>query len=278
MLGVRLLGGFRLWREQVLLPVKTQALRELLSYLILNNKPIRRETVAEDLWGEQTTGDACKKLRQQLWLLRSLLSEHHLSEFQLSEDENHDTLHLEIGKDVEIDVFQIRQAWQLLAPGVSISLVEMDILNRAVSLYESDLLEGCNAQWCLQERERYRDLMGSIFERLIASCKERARWQQAFEYTQKALLLEPTRESVHYQAIWLHVQQADYVGALRQFERCTRVLQDAFGVKPSPATTALISVGTPYSGADRRTNPSLLETVMQMQNTLSDLVQRFEKT
>ena len=92
MLGVRLLGGFRLWREQVLLPVKTQALRELLSYLILNNKPIRRETVAEDLWGEQTTGDACKKLRQQLWLLRSLLSEHHLSEFQLSEDENHDTL------------------------------------------------------------------------------------------------------------------------------------------------------------------------------------------
>ena len=278
MLGVRLLGGFRLWREQVLLPVKTQALRELLSYLILNNKPIRRETVAEDLWGEQTTGDACKKLRQQLWLLRSVLSEHQLSEFQLSEDENHDTLHLEISKDVEIDVFQIRQAQRLLAPGIPIGLAEIEILNRAVSLYESDLLEGCNAQWCLQGRERYRDFMGSIFERLIASCKEHARWQQAFEYTQKALQLEPTRESVHYQAIWLHVQQADYVGALRQFERCTRVLQDAFGVKPSPATTALISFGTPYSGADRRTNPGLLETVMQMQNTLSDLVQRFEKT
>ena len=61
MLEIRLLGGFSLWREQVPVPIKTQALRELLSYLILNNKPIRRETVAEDLWGEQTTGDACKK-------------------------------------------------------------------------------------------------------------------------------------------------------------------------------------------------------------------------
>ncbi len=278
MLEIRLLGGFSLWREDVFVPIKTQALRELLSYLILNNKPVQRETVAEDLWGQQTTGDACKKLRQQLWLLRSLLSEHQLSEFQICDDENHDTLHLEISKDVEIDVFQIRQAQKLLAPGIPIGLTEIEVLNRAVRVYQSDLLEGCTAEWCLQERERYRDLMGSIFERLIASCKEHARWQQAFEYTQKALLLEPTRESVHYQAIWLHLQQADYVGALRQFERCTRVLQDAFGVKPSPATTALIGFGTPYNGVDRRTNPGLLETVLQMQNTLLDLLQRFEQT
>ena len=279
MVQMRLLGSFGLWHEQVVVPVKTQALRELMAYLALQNKPVRREVVASDLWGEQTTGDALKKLRQQLWLLRSLLNDHDLCEIELLECEHQDTLQLELHGNVEVDVYQLRQAGRLLAPGLKLGASELALLDQATTHYQSDLLEGCCAEWCLRERERYRDLMGSIFARLIAYCQERAQWKKGFEYAQQALQLEPTRESVHYQAILLHVGQGDFGAAIRQYERCAQALKDAYGVAPSASTQALIGYGTTPSSFGTQTKYcDLLETVQRLQSMLCTLVQSLEKT
>ncbi len=277
MLEVQLFGNFGLWRDGIALPVKTQALRELLGYLMLYPKPLRRETVASDLWGEQTTtSNALKKLRQQLWVLRSWLNEYQVSEIQVHECQNQDTLQLEIATSVKIDLYQLRDAGKLLHSGLAIQAEQLMILQQAIALTGHELLEGNHAGWVLPERERYVDLTGSILERVIAVYQEDADWDQADYYMQKALQLEPTRESVHYQAIDLHAKQGDVVGAIRQFERCTKALKEAFGVEPCAATKALIDFSKPANGSSS-SHQHLLELVVRIQQTLADLMGRFEK-
>jgi DNA-binding SARP family transcriptional activator len=277
MLEIHLLGNLGLWRDGIALPVKTQAMAELLCYLVLHPKALRRESVASDLWGEQTTtGNALKKLRQQLWVLRSWLSEHQLHEMKLHECENHDSLQLEVAANVKIDVYQLHDAGRLLNLGLAIQESQLMVFEQATLMAGHELLEGNRAEWVLQERERYRDLMGSILERLIAVCQERGCWDKAREYLQKALQLEPTRESVHYQAIDLHAKQGDVVGAIRQFERCAKALKEAFGVEPCAATRALLNFNTPAS-VSGSSHQNLLEMVVRIQQTLADLLCRFEK-
>jgi DNA-binding SARP family transcriptional activator len=276
-LEVRLLGNFGLWRDGIALPIKTQAMAELLCYLVLHPKALRRESVANDLWGDQTTtGNALKKLRQQLWVLRSWLNEHQLHELELHECENHDSLQLEVAANVKIDVYQLHDAGRLLNLGLAIQEGHIMVFERAALLAGHELLEGNRAEWVLQERERYRDLMGSILERLIAVCQEQGCWDKAREYLQQALQLEPSRESVHYQAIDLHAKQGDFFGAIRQFERCSKALKEAFGVEPCAATRALLNFNTP-SSASGSSQQNLLEMVARIQQTLAELMGRFEK-
>jgi DNA-binding SARP family transcriptional activator len=276
-LEIHLLGNLGLWRDGIALPVKSQAMAELLCYLVLHPKALRRESVASDLWGEQTTTtNALKKLRQQLWVLRSWLSDHQLAEIKLYECENHDTLQLEIAQSVRLDVNQLRDAEKLLHLGLAIQANQMVILKKAIALAEHKLLEGNSAEWVLRERERYLDLMGNILERLIAICQTHGCWDQAHSYMQKALQLEPTRESVHYQAIDLHAKQGDVVGAIRQFERCTKALKEAFDVEPCAATKALLNFGAPAS-VSGSSHQHLLEMVLEIRQTLGDLMGRFEK-
>ncbi len=215
-------------------------------------------------------------MRQQLWVLRSWLNEHQLHEIELHECENHDSLQLEVAANVNVDVYQLHGAGRLLNLGVAIQESQLMVFEQAALLAGRELLEGNRAEWVLPERERYRDLMGSILERLIAVCQEQGCWDKAREYLQKALLLEPTRESVHYQAIDLHAKQGDFVGAIRQFERCSKALKEAFGVEPCAATKALLNFGAAPNGSGS-SHQNLLEMVVQIRQTLSDLMGRLEK-
>ena len=74
-LQVRLFGKFSLARDgQALSTLGPHKVQEVLAYLLLfRDRPHARETLAGVLWGDTTTAQSKKHLRQALWQLQGAL-------------------------------------------------------------------------------------------------------------------------------------------------------------------------------------------------------------
>ena len=74
-LQVRLFGRFSLARDGQALPtLGPHKVQEVLAYLLLfRGRPHARETLAGVLWGDTTTAQSKKHLRQALWQLQGAL-------------------------------------------------------------------------------------------------------------------------------------------------------------------------------------------------------------
>ena len=72
-----LFGKFNIERDtEQVYGMKAHTVQELFSYLLLfRGRPQPRETLSEILWGNQSTNESRKKLRQTMWRLRLALGE-----------------------------------------------------------------------------------------------------------------------------------------------------------------------------------------------------------
>lgn len=73
---IQLFGTFRIWHHsQVLEGLTSQRAQELLSYILLyRDRPHHREMLAGKLWGECSTQQTQKWLRQALWQIHTALN------------------------------------------------------------------------------------------------------------------------------------------------------------------------------------------------------------
>jgi DNA-binding SARP family transcriptional activator len=223
-----LLRGFELQVGQRPVALIASAQR-LVAFLALKDKLLTRAYVAETLWPETTVTRASANLRSSLWraqrACRPLI---HAS-----------ARHLGLGADVAVDIRgAMRQAHRLLDRASP-----ADRLDGAIrSDLAADLLPDWWDDWVLVERERYHQLrlhaLEAICERLTAA----GRYGEAIDAGLAAVRAEPLRESAHQILIKAHLAEGNRCEAVRQFERCRRLLLDELGLQPSPALHALLPV------------------------------------
>jgi DNA-binding SARP family transcriptional activator len=81
---------------------------------------------------------------------------------------------------------------------------------------------------------------------------ESGRIEDALEYGRRILRMDPMRECVQRQVMWLHVLNGHQGNAIRQYQDCARILQDELGVSPMPETRALYEfiAAKPPAGKD----------------------------
>jgi len=217
-------------------------IQELFCYLLLHrDRPYPREILASLLWGDSSTEQSKKYLRQTLWQLQGALE-------RQSVPINATLLHVEpewvdlnSQADLWLDIAVFEQAF---APVKNIEGRELDIenvklLQCAIELYQGDLLEGWFQDWCIYERERLQNMYLSMLDKLMGYCEAHHEYDTGISYGTRILLFDRAREHTHRRLMRLQYLGGNRTAALRQYQRCVSALDEELSVKPAKSTIAL---------------------------------------
>lgn len=223
-------------------PLPTRSSRVLLAYLALNQgRLFHRDVVAGILWGERPDRAARKLLRNSLWRVRCALDE---------AGESEDLVRVEgpeLGflAGVEVDTAQLVALSQVGGAGVGLNgdgrLADaaVDALERAVSLYRGDLLEGYYEEWTVAPRESLRLTFLQALERLFSHHMESEDYLAAIARGRELVRHDPYRERIHRALMMCHWAVGDRPLAVLQYQACERVLREELDMEPMEETREL---------------------------------------
>lgn len=218
----------------------SQKARELLVYLLLHRRAQPREKLATLLWEHRTTKRAKAYLRKALWQLRQSI-EPDDADVAPTLQADGDWVQIHPEADIWVDVAVFEDAFEEVrdCEMSEMTAAQEEALEEAASLYTGDLLENWYQDWCLRERERLKDMLLRILDRLTRCCEHRGAYDSGIQYGLRALRIDPARERIHRHLMRLRARAGDRSGALRQYERCTEVLDRELDVAPTTATRRL---------------------------------------
>jgi len=226
-------------------PVKgleSSKVQEMFGYLLCHrDRPHSRERLAETLWHRSQSTQSRKYLRQTLWLLQSSLNALYPAGRTPFLDIDADWIRVSSHESLWIDVAEFEQACSGCRSKQSLGMnkAQVEILYKAVEIYQGELLEGCYEDWLLYERERLNSLYLTILYKLMNYCEARIDCETGIELGRRILQCDRASEKTHRQMMKLYYLAGDRTAALRQYQICLNTLADDLGVKPSGATTAL---------------------------------------
>jgi DNA-binding SARP family transcriptional activator/tetratricopeptide (TPR) repeat protein len=244
MLSVHLFGRFRLYHDGDLLAgFDSRRMQSLLALLLLNRATLQpRSQVAFLLWPDSTETHAYASLRSLLHELRRCLPD--------SDDYLHvtsATIGFLPGATVKLDVeeFEGSLARAGQADGGGWVRAELD---RAVTLYEGDLLPTCYEDWMTAERQRLRDLFLSALDRLVQLVEAERNYESAIHYAQSLFRHDPLNERACRHLMRLYALLGDRASALRVYYSCATGIKRELDVEPEAATQEayhlLLAAGT----------------------------------
>ena len=264
--------------------------QEIFLFLLSHRRTAQsRELLASLLWGECSTDQSKKNLRQSLWRLRSCdsLPAEIKRLFLLSIDKDHIQLNPAFNFWVDAEVFE--DAYQQLKGRQDLDEATAWVVREALKLYRGGFLEGYWHDWCLFERERLQNMYLTMMDKLIEWCIVQRHLEQGLEYAECVLRLDPACERAHQQIMLLHHLAGNRTAALRQFARCAKHLQEELGVEPAASTVMIlrqlradnVELDAPTAHEnDPQVPPALphlLGRLKQFQNKLAELNRQVQK-
>lgn len=242
-LCVRLFGKLTVQRNyRALEGLHAGKVQELFCYLLLHrDRPHPRETLASLLWGECSTQQSKKYLRQALWRLHLALhcAARPLQSHALVVESDSIRLNSEAGLWLDVAVFEKAFASTQGIPGELLDARRLQALQSAVPLYRGDLLEGWYQDWCLYERERLQNSYLAMLDKLMGYCEAHRDYEAALAYGQDILRRDRARELTYQRLMRLQYLAGDRAGALRQYQRCIAALQEHLDVRPAKRTVQI---------------------------------------
>ena len=259
-LQLSLLGPFQVcWANQIITNYRTDKVRALLAYLVVEPQPHERSKLAGLFWPEMHESTALRNLSQTLSRLRDVIHDAQTrpSFLQVSRQ----TVQWNPTSDYELDVAQFLSEVQPASQPViqpasqpaTSEPIHVHQLSRGVARYQGEFLAGFGLvdcpdfeTWLMLKRERLRqvalDAMQSLAAAALATAlasQDIASATRAQHYARAQLALEPWRESAHrtlMQALMVEGRRSE---ALAQYEQCRHILANDLDVEPEPATLQL---------------------------------------
>lgn len=238
-LNVRLFGNLSIQCNQVeWKKLEGCKVQELFCYLLLHRDVSHlREVLATLLWGESTTVQSKKNLRQALWHLHTYCETMpDKSQWLIT---SVDDIQFNPDVQVQLDVAEFEQAYRQMRQKQELDEETFPIVQAAVDLYQGDLLIGWYQDWCLYERERLQNMYLTMLDKLSLTCEVSQQYEQGIAYCQRILQLDRARERTHRQIMRLLFLQGDRTAALRQYEKCVASLREELNVLPMKNTQLL---------------------------------------
>ena len=242
--AIRLLGRFSVHcGDQELLVHSSTRAKEILCYLAVNRRgPVSREALTEVVFHDCPTEKSRKGMRQALWQLRADLSSKSstaCADRILSVEQGwvqfitDDRVWLDVADFERMTARRMSKQSRLLEFGDTALLVQ------AIDLYRGEFLEGWFQEWCLEERERLRQVYLGTLDALVAHCESGGDIKAGIAYAALALRSDSARECTHRSLMRLYCLLGDRASALRQYERCCLMLRQELGIGPDEDTRAL---------------------------------------
>jgi DNA-binding SARP family transcriptional activator len=243
-LRILLFGGFWVGRDGTTLsPLQLpRSAKILLSYLLLQpNRPCSRDILASLEWGERSQDQARSCLNTALWRLRMALEPRDTPRGSYVQTTAAGDVSFNWASDHWLDLTAFEEPVRRIQK-ISISAIQPSHareLEKALTLYSGNLLEGWYDDWVLRERERLRTLyLGTLF-RLLRYYKQQRGYEDALQYGEVLLREEPLREDIHREMMKLYMLSRQRAQAMRQYEMCRDVLAAELGIPPMEETQRL---------------------------------------
>lgn len=208
---------------------------QLFCYLVLNrDHPQNRERLAETFWSDITTTESRKYLRKSLWQLQRALSDmidQGADQVLIVEPEY---LQVNPRANLWIDVaeFEGRYQDEINLRGSELNSNQYANTQKTIELYQGDLLEGWYQDWCLLERERYKEIYLNLIDKLMGYCEAHNQYEAGIYYGRKILKYDRTHERTHLRMMRLNYLAGDRVSAIRQYICCRNALHEELDVEP----------------------------------------------
>lgn len=250
-LQIRLFGFFQIsvGAVEISEPVSPKAQEFLGLLLLAPQRSILREVAAESLWPSSPPDASKKAIRQVLWQIHQWTDvDLHVDPRLVLTDGNR--LLINPNRRLWADVTSFREATRAAQVRTASDLAERELasLGRAAALRRGCLLAGCDAEWCLVEREHLDDLHITMLDKLSVAHERRGEFELAIHWAQTLLDVEPAHERSHRRLMQLYYDTDDRTRALRQYHRCRWVLENELGVRPSTRTESLTAAIRADSG------------------------------
>jgi DNA-binding SARP family transcriptional activator len=238
-LQVRVFGKLRLkHRETVVAVFPTRRVEELLGYLLLNQgSELLREKLVDTLWPDASLSNGRASLSTALWRLRNVFNQLDiLPQDYLST--TREWVRFSPPESMELDLTTFHNHL-VTATQDSESPSAEQALKAAVSVYKGSFCEGIYAEWCLLERERLEREYLRALGQLMAAQMQRQAYNLAATLGEEILMRDPLREEVHRALMHCYWKLDRRSSAIRQFQRCARLLQSELQILPMPETISL---------------------------------------
>jgi LuxR family transcriptional regulator, maltose regulon positive regulatory protein len=210
---------------------QTQSVRDLFFYFMTTEHPLTKEQIGAVFWPEVEEPSRLKmRFKNDVYRLRRavgsdvILYENDLYSFNRSSDYEY---------DVEAFAGFLFQARLTNEPKIQIEL-----LQKAVSLVHGQFLEDIYANWVIPERERIDQEVLSALLELASLLKNTNQIHAALTLYQKAIDHDSTFETAYLLAMKLHLQLNDRVSAIRLYDAYTEMMNHELDLPPSPEIEA----------------------------------------
>ena len=242
-LRIFLFGQFRVQcGEEILTEQYSPKLQQLFCYLLFfRDRSHSREALASLLWGNSSTAQSKKYLRQALWQLQNSVESRDRggSWHMLLVDPDRVCLNPNADLWLDVAVFERAFARTQGIAGATLDSQQVQALYDAADLYRGDLLEGCYQDWCLYERERLQNMYLTLLDKLMDYCEAHNKCEIGLDFGARILRYDGARERTHRRLMRLYYLTGDRTAALRQYDHCVRALRKELAVKPAARTVTL---------------------------------------
>ena len=255
-LALFLLGSPRIERDGAPLRVDRRKSVALIAYLAMTGETHSRDTLATLLWPEHDQNRARAGLRAALSTLKKALGHGWLDVDRESVGLNPNAIPLtsdlrsasEQQLWLDVDEFRGKLA-ECRTHGHPEEHVWSDCLlslAEAAELYRDDFLAGFTLrdspafdEWQFFQTEELRNELLGALARLAQGYGGRGEFQPAITHARRWAALDPLHEPAHRQLMRLYGWSGQRAAALRQYDECTRVLQEELSVSPEQETEQL---------------------------------------
>jgi DNA-binding SARP family transcriptional activator/AraC-like DNA-binding protein len=263
---ISLFGGLKIFRNGETVSPPPYRTYGLLTYLLLRKKlPVRRERLAELLYGELPGNKSRSRISDHLWQIKK-----HLPGFPLILSIN------EIGLDrqsIWVDVNAFQQ---------EISNLDLVLRPKFIDLYQGELLPELYDDWVLIERERWRShylrALRNLVENLLAAHQE----EQAILRMEQLLREEPYDETVVRMLMKTQINIGRRGAALATYERFHTIIIEQLGLEPEVETQELYQAiyeqktkPLQKPSATKNARPSDPQELLKQARTFLDQGERF---
>ncbi len=223
-------------RSNEALKIPTMASRRVLAYLLMHSdQPQSRAKLCATLWPDASETQARRWLSQALWQLRQAFAQAQLSNRIQTKSQG---LQLQLLADDQFDV-SIFLGELERCKAISDPQQRLAGLRRTVTLYSDELLLDWYEDWVVPERQRLQTMYFAVLEELVRLCNAQYLFDDALEYAQRMLRLDPLFEEMHREVMLLHERRGQPGKALQQYEQLRTTLEAELGGIPAPATEEL---------------------------------------
>jgi DNA-binding SARP family transcriptional activator len=243
-LTVSLLGASRVTRgnEQIWLDLGPAG-RRLAGFLFtFPDRLHRRERLIDLFWPELDVERGRRAVNSAIWRLRKLLSS--APEYKQGDGlrtVGSETI-LERASWLDVDIWALLEAAQAALGGAEthVDSFAMKQVLAVLYRYEGPFLDGEDAEWILEERERLHSLFVQSAMIVVRHLGLGGRYHDAIQLARYALRFDPYREELVRHLLTLLALDERRIDAIRYYDHWIGMIRKELGISPLPATRAII--------------------------------------